>query len=105
MTGAMANRIAVTIQCHRRRPSRGDVVFAGATDGVLRAYDVNSGEILWSYDTVAPIDGVNGLRGRGGSITRGGTAIINGMFFQTSGYGQGLGMPGNVLYAFSYKDD
>ena len=33
---------------------------------------------------------------------RGGTAIADGMFFQASGYGQGLGMPGNVLFAFEY---
>jgi len=96
-------------RCHNSLSSAptvaGDAVFAGATDGVLRAYDIDTGEILWAYDTVAPIDGVNGLQGSGGSITRGGTAIINGMFFQTSGYGQGLGMPGNVLYAFEYPEE
>jgi polyvinyl alcohol dehydrogenase (cytochrome) len=82
-----------------------DIVFAGATDGVLRAYDTQTGEVLWQYDTVTEIKGVNGLTGRGGSITRGGTTVINGMFFQSSGYGQGLGMPGNVLYAFEYPKE
>ena len=81
------------------------IVFAGATDGAIRAYDTRTGIVLWSYDTVVPIKGVNELEGRGGSITRGGTAVINGMFFQASGYGQGLGMPGNVLYAFEFPEE
>ena len=80
----------------------GDVVFAGANDGVLRAYDAESGEIIWRFDTVMEVRGVNGLAGRGGSISRGGTAFANGMFFQPSGYGQGMGMPGNVVFAFEY---
>lgn len=80
------------------------VVFAPANDGVLRIYDTETGEVLWSYDTVATISGVNGLKGFGGSITRSGTTIVDGMFFQTSGYGQGLGMPGHVLYAFEIPE-
>ena len=80
----------------------GKVVFAGANDGVLRAYDSGTGEIIWQFDTVRDIVGINGLSGRGGSISRGGTALVEGMFFQSSGYGQGLGMPGNVLFAFEY---
>ncbi len=83
----------------------GDAVFAGANDGVLRAYDRATGEIVWEFDTAIAVDGINGLTGRGGSISRGGTAVIDGMFFQTSGYGQGLGMPGNVLFAFEYPTD
>ena len=82
-----------------------DVVFAGANDGVLRAYDTNSGAVVWRFDTAVEVDGINGLSGRGGSISRGGTALVNGMFFQSSGYGQGMGMPGNVLYAFEYPVD
>ena len=76
------------------------VVFAAANDGVLRIYDTETGEVIWSYDTAAVISGVNGLTGFGGSISRSGVTIVDGMFFQTSGYGQGLGMPGHVLYAF-----
>ena len=76
------------------------LVFAPANDGVLRVYDTDQGDVVWSYDTASPITGVNGLNGFGGSISRSGSTIIEGMFFQTSGYGQGLGMPGHVLYAF-----
>ncbi|MDE0064237.1 MAG: PQQ-binding-like beta-propeller repeat protein [Gammaproteobacteria bacterium] len=83
----------------------GEVVFAGANDGVLRAYDKKTGETVWAFDTAFAVDGVNGLSGSGGSISRGGTALVEGMFFQSSGYGQGLGMPGNVLFAFEYPQD
>ena len=82
-----------------------DIVFAGANDGVLRAYDTNSGAVVWRFDTAVEVDGINELSGRGGSISRGGTALVNGMFFQSSGYGQGMGMPGNVLHAFEYPVD
>ena len=77
-------------------------MFAGANDGVLRAYDRETGEIVWAFDTAIRVEGVNGLSGSGGSISRGGTALVDGMFFQSSGYGQGLGMPGNVVFAFEY---
>ena len=81
------------------------VVFAAANDGVLRIYDTESGEVIWSYDTAVTISGVNGLTGFGGSISRSGTTVVDGMFFQTSGYGQGLGMPGHVLYAFEVPQE
>lgn len=83
----------------------GEVVFAGANDGVLRAYDRKTGKIVWAFDTAIEVEGVNGLSGSGGSISRGGTALVHGMFFQSSGYGQGLGMPGNVVFAFEYPQD
>ncbi len=79
----------------------GDILFAGSTDGHLRAFDINSGKIIWSYDTVREFSGVNGLTGSGGSIARNGPTIVNGMMYQTSGYGHlAAGMPGNVLLAF-----
>ena len=78
---------------------------AGANDGVLRACDANSGTVIWRFDTAIEVDGVNGRSGRGGSISRGGTAIVNGMFYQSSGYGQGMGMPGNLLFAFEVPPD
>ncbi len=77
------------------------VVFSGSTDGHLRAYDTSSGRILWDYDTTEEVLGVNGLNGRGGSINGAGVTVVNGMLYQTSGYGMfGMGMPGNVLLAF-----
>ncbi len=39
------------------------VVFAAANDGVLRIYDTENGEVIWSYDTATTIACVNGLTG------------------------------------------
>jgi polyvinyl alcohol dehydrogenase (cytochrome) len=79
----------------------GQILFAGSTDGFLRAFDASNGQILWSYDTVRQFTGVNGVKGAGGSIARNGPTIINNMLYQTSGYGHlGAGMSGNVLLAF-----
>ena len=103
--GAAASR-GVAIPSMTSPPTvAGEVVFAGANDGVLRAYDRGTGEIVWRFDTVFDVKGVNGLTGSGGSISRGGTALVDGMFFQSSGYGQGLGMPGNVVFAFEIPTD
>ncbi len=80
-------------------------VFAGASDGVLRGFDASNGRIIWSYDTFREFTGVNGLKGKGGSIIRGGPTIVNGMLYQTSGYGHlAMGMPGNVLLAFEFPE-
>ena len=81
-------------------------VFTGASDGVLRAFDASNGRIIWSYDTFREFTGVNGLKGKGGSIIRGGPAIVNSMLYQTSGYGHlAMGMPGNVLLAFEFPEN
>ena len=44
----------------------GDIVFAGTLDGVLRAFDVASGEQVWTFDTVREYDGINGRKGSRG---------------------------------------
>ena len=76
-------------------------VFAGGMDGLLRAYDPDTGNVLWRFDTSREFDALGGNTGRGGSI--GGSAgpvIHDGMVYQTSGYGIYFHMPGNVLLAF-----
>jgi polyvinyl alcohol dehydrogenase (cytochrome) len=77
------------------------VVFSGAEDGHLRAYSSSTGEVLWDTDTAREFDTVNGKAAHGGSIDAAGPAVVNGMVFVNSGYGQWGGMPGNVLLAFS----
>ncbi|HTA42821.1 MAG TPA: PQQ-binding-like beta-propeller repeat protein [Bryobacteraceae bacterium] len=77
------------------------VVFSGAVDGHLRAYSTATGEVLWDTDTAREFETVNGMAARGGSIDAAGPAVVNGMVFVNSGYGQFGGMPGNVLLAFS----
>ena len=77
------------------------VVFSGAVDGHLRAYQAKTGEVLWDVDTAREFDAVNGGKAHGGSMDAAGPAVVNGMVFVNSGYGQWGGMPGNVLLAFS----
>ena len=77
------------------------VVFSGSVDGHLRAYSAATGEILWDTNTAQEFDTVNGKAARGGSLDAAGPAVVSGMVFVNSGYGQWGGMPGNVLLAFS----
>ncbi|MDJ0699855.1 MAG: PQQ-binding-like beta-propeller repeat protein [Woeseiaceae bacterium] len=77
-------------------------VFAGAMDGVLRAYDPDSGKTLWQYDTAREYQALGGATGLGGSVGgSSGPVIRDGMVYMTSGYGIYFHMPGNVLLAFA----
>jgi polyvinyl alcohol dehydrogenase (cytochrome) len=77
------------------------VVFSGSEDGHLRAYRSDTGEIIWDFDTAREYNAVNGGQARGGSLDGGGPAVVGGMVYVNSGYGNYGGMPGNVLLAFS----
>jgi polyvinyl alcohol dehydrogenase (cytochrome) len=77
------------------------VVFSGSVDGHLRAYSARTGDVLWDVDTAREFETVSGKPARGGSLDVAGPAIVNGMVFVNSGYGQWGGMPGNVLLVFS----
>jgi polyvinyl alcohol dehydrogenase (cytochrome) len=81
------------------------VVFSGSVDGHLRAYATESGEVVWDMDTAREYEAVNGGTTRGGSMDAAGPAVVNGMVFANSGYGQWGGMPGNVLLAFSVNGE
>jgi polyvinyl alcohol dehydrogenase (cytochrome) len=77
------------------------VVFAGALDGHLRAFDAASGALVWDYDTAHPHPSVNGIVAEGGSLDLGGAVIVDGTLYVNSGYGRLIGQPGNALLAFS----
>jgi polyvinyl alcohol dehydrogenase (cytochrome) len=79
------------------------VVFSGSVDGRLRAYSAATGKVLWDVDTAQEFATVNGKPAHGGSIDVAGPAVVNGMVFVNSGYGQWGGMPGNVLLVFSVE--
>ena len=76
------------------------VVFAGHLDGLIRAYDQHTGEVLWQYDTAVEHQGVNGLVGRGGSMSGAGPALAAGHLIVNSGYGLYFHEPGNLLLVF-----
>jgi hypothetical protein len=66
---------------------RGDaipgVVFAGAYDGKLRAFDTANGRVLWQFDTNREFTTVGGGRGHGGSIEAAGPVVIDGAVLVT----------------------
>jgi polyvinyl alcohol dehydrogenase (cytochrome) len=74
------------------------VVFAGAMDGHMRAYDAHDGHIVWDFDAGGEFTAVNGVRGHGGAIDYGGQVIGDGMLFVNSG---SMRQPGNLLLAFA----
>ncbi len=77
-------------------------VFAGAMDGVFRAYDPGTGDELWQFDTAREFSALGGASGLGGTIGgSSGPVIADGMVYTTSGYGMYFHMPGNVLLAFA----
>ena len=77
------------------------VVFAGFQSGTLRAYAADTGQELWSVDTLRDFPTVNKVAAKGGSMGAPGATIAGGMLYVGSGYvGLGNGTPGNVLLAF-----
>ena len=76
------------------------VVFSGAMDGHLRAYETGSGKVVWDYDAAHDYVSVNGEKATGGAFDTGGPVVAGGMVFAGSGYAQWGGLPGNVLLAF-----
>ncbi len=77
-----------------------ELAFSAGLDGVIRAYDIATGEILWQAETAVPTDAGNGLSGHGGAIDVGGQALAGGWLYVQSGYSMFGQLPGNVLFAF-----
>lgn len=77
------------------------VVFAGHMDGVLRAYDSSTGQVIWSYDSTREMKTVSGAMAHGGSFGGAGVAIRDGYLVVNSGYGLYFHMPGNALLVFA----
>ncbi len=80
-----------------------EIVFAGALDGHIRAYDKISGNILWDFDTVRKYETVNGIAGKGGSLDGPSPVVSDGILYVNSGYGSFGEIPGNVLIAFEVE--
>ena len=81
------------------------VVFAGAFDGYLKAYDSSDGKMLWEYGTHRTVETVSGEIAHGGSIEADGPIVYDGHVLINSGYSFGGKLPGNVLFVFSVKDN
>jgi polyvinyl alcohol dehydrogenase (cytochrome) len=89
-------------QCHGAQSAAVSVmpgiVFSGSSDGAMRAFDSETGAVVWTYDTNRAFTTVNGVPATGGSIDGPGPVVAGGMLFFNSGYA--FGRPGNVLLAF-----
>jgi polyvinyl alcohol dehydrogenase (cytochrome) len=66
----------------------------------MQAFDADTGEVLWRYDTVKAYESVNGASAHGGAIDGPGPVIANGWVYVTSGYAKFGALAGNVLLAF-----
>ena len=77
------------------------VVFAGALDGHLRAYESATGRIIWDFNTARQFITVSGEKAHGGAIEGAGPVIVGGHVLVNSGYLWGGNMPGNVLLNFA----
>ena len=79
------------------------LVFAGALDGVLKAYAAQDGKELWVYDTNQEFDATNGIKAFGGTIDSDGPVIDAHQVFINSGYAKFGEKAGNVLLAFTLE--
>lgn len=80
------------------------IVFAGALNGILRAYSATDGQILWTVNTRRDWPTVNGVRGYGGSIDSAGPVVAGNRLIVNSGYDKFGQIPGNVLLVFGPRE-
>lgn len=77
-----------------------ELAFSAGLDGVVRAYDIASGEALWQAETAVPLTADNGIAGHGGAIDVGGQVVAGGWLYVQSGYAMFGQLPGNLLLAY-----
>ena len=77
------------------------MVVAGAMDGWLRAYDGETGAVIWEFDSAVDFSDIAGSKAFGGSFGGSvGPIFHQGMMYVQSGYALYFHMPGNVMIAF-----
>ena len=81
------------------------VVVSGSNDGMLRAFDTQTGELLFEFDNAREFESVNGISARGGSIDNATIVAGNGLLLVSSGYALFGELPGNVLLGFRKKNN
>jgi polyvinyl alcohol dehydrogenase (cytochrome) len=77
-----------------------ELVFSAGLDGRIRAFDIDTGEILWQARTATPFEADNGVAGHGGAIDVSGQVIADGWLYVQSGYSMFGQLPGNMLLAY-----
>lgn len=79
----------------------GNTLFVADMNGVVSGLRATDGRVIWKYNTARKYKTVDGVPGRGGSISGVGPVISGGMLFVNSGYMIISGKSGNVLLAFA----
>jgi polyvinyl alcohol dehydrogenase (cytochrome) len=79
-------------------------VFVGTLNGIAKAYDVDTGETLWTFDSLRSFETVNGLSVTGGSIDSSGPVAVGEQLIINSGYDKFGQIPGQALLVFGPKD-
>ena len=84
----------------------GDLVIAGSMDGVVRAYAIDTGKIVWELDTSQQeFTSTLGTLTKGGSMSGGaGPVANNGLLLLSSGYSLYNHMP-CLLYTSDAADE
>jgi polyvinyl alcohol dehydrogenase (cytochrome) len=80
-------------------------VFSGSADGGMRAYDAETGDVLWVFNANRSFDTVNGIEANGASFDGPGPVIVGNMMYVLSGNAGFVGRAGNVLLAFTIESD
>lgn len=81
-----------------------ELAFSAGLDGVIRAYDILTGTILWQAETARPFSANNGIQGHGGAIDVSGQVLAGDWLYLQSGYSMFGQLPGNVLLAYRLGD-
>jgi len=110
-TGKPLWQASVSRDCHQARcqgyaaalTAIPGVVFAGAKDGYVRAFDSTHGKMLWEFNTAQSFQSLNGRPAHGGALNGPGAVVADGMVYLNSGYPDGgfSNLIGNVLLTFS----
>lgn len=79
-------------------------VIAGTLGGEVMIFNGETGELLNRIDTIGPVDTINNVEAKGGSIDSHGISAGAGMIFINSGYGAFGQTAGNALIAYKPKD-
>jgi len=80
------------------------LIFAGAHNGRLLAYNSEDGSVLWMRETNREFETVNGVAAKGGSIDSAGVVVAGGMVVVNSGYDKFGEISGNVLLVYTPKE-
>jgi polyvinyl alcohol dehydrogenase (cytochrome) len=81
-----------------------ELVFSAGLDGKVRAFDIDTGDLLWQEATARAFEADNGISGHGGAVDVSGQVIAGDWLYVQSGYSMFGQLPGNMLLAYRVKD-